>query len=67
MLVGLDALLQHLHAIYLGCIAMADGGVSMKLTAADVGCRTGSIGHFHHLQHAVAGQELAALHQRHGM
>ena len=67
VLVRLDAILQHLHAVDVGSVAVADGGVSVSLLAADVGCSTCRVGRFHYLQPRVSREELAALHECDGM
>ena len=63
MLVRLDAFLQDLHAVDLGCVAMTDSRMSVSLFPADVGCGSGSIDNLDHLQVLVAREEVAALHQ----
>ena len=60
-----DALLQHLHAIHLGCIARADGCPSMHLVLGDIGCRTCGILCLHSLEVGMVGQKLTTLHQSH--
>ncbi len=62
-----DALLQHLHAIHLGCIGRADGCPSLHLVLGDVGCRTCGILCLHRLEVGMVGQELPTLHQSHRM
>ena len=65
VLVGLDALFQHLHAVEFGRILRADGRVSTQVFLADDFGTLGSVVRFHHLQVRVTLQEGMALRQRH--
>ena len=50
VLVRLNTLLQHLHAVDLGSILMADGSMSVPLLPADVSSSACSVRHFDHLE-----------------
>lgn len=67
MLVRLDAFLQHLHPVDGRCGLGADGGLSAALMACDVGCGACRVLGLHHLQVRMLAEEVAALHQRHGV
>ena len=67
VLVGLDALLQHLHAVAFGCSFGADGGMAFQLFALDdfgTQCRVFA---FHYFDLGVLAEEFAALHQGDGV
>ena len=67
MLVGLDALLQHLHAIAFGGCFGADGGVAFQVLLLDDFGTQGGVLAFHDLDAGMSAEELAALHQGDGV
>ena len=67
VLVGLDALFQHLHAVELGGVLRADGSVPVEAVAVDNLCAEGGVLAFDDLDVRVAAQEVAALHQGDGV
>ena len=67
VLVCLDALLQHFHAVDVGSVAMADGSVSVSAFTADVGCGPCCIGCFDLLKFRMTREKLATLHECDGV
>ena len=67
VLVCLDALLQHFHAVDVGSVAMADGSMSVSAFAADVGSGTCCVGCLDLLKFRMQREKLAALHECDGM
>ena len=62
-----DAFLQHLHAIHLGCVRRADGRPPSHVVLGDIGSRACGILRLHRLEVGMVGEKLAALHQGHRM
>ena len=62
-----DALLQHLHSVDVGRVAMADSSVSVPALPADIGCSSCRIHRFDYLQAWSPREKLAALHERDGV
>ena len=58
---------QYLHAVERGGKFGTDGGVAVQLFAADDFGRPGGVSGFHHFECGVVSQEIAALHECHGM
>ena len=67
VLVVLDMVFQHLHAIEPGGIGMADGRPTLAAVAADVFGTPRGVLAFHCLDTGMVGEKVAALHQRHGV
>ena len=67
MLVGLDFLFEHLHAVERCCKLRADGGMSSHLLFADYLGRTCCVVSLYHLKLRVTFEKIAALHQSHRM
>ena len=63
MLVRLDAFLQDLHAVDVGGVAVADGGVSVPPFAADVSCGACGVSNFYNLEVRMQREKFAALHE----